>query len=152
MDVDGEPAVGFIPSTQQRLDRIATSRTSRESSLNALCPYVQANDLSSYLSLWDKDFLGWPSVSAEPVRKDHIIDWITSETSQGRTFHSNELQPTGIQISGDLAVVFYRITYKWLAKDGNGAVHTLRVTHTWVREGKSWRIVGGMSMPEPAKL
>ncbi|PYL33370.1 MAG: hypothetical protein DMF38_11695 [Verrucomicrobia bacterium] len=39
--------------------------------------YVETNDLAAYSSLWHKDFLGWPSVSSAPVRKDHITDWIT---------------------------------------------------------------------------
>ena len=34
--------------------------------------YVENNDLAAYSNLWHKDFLGWPSVSAAPVRKDHI--------------------------------------------------------------------------------
>jgi len=36
--------------------------------------YVENNDLTAYRSLWHQDFLGWPSVSATPVRKDHITD------------------------------------------------------------------------------
>lgn len=52
--------------------------------------YVQANDLSAYRNLWDKDFLGWPLVSPAPVHKDHITDWITSQTSQGLTFQADE--------------------------------------------------------------
>src|SRR5438094_7886605 len=44
--------------------------------------YVQENDLSAYSGLWDKDILGWPSVSAAPVRTDHITDSITSQTSK----------------------------------------------------------------------
>jgi len=36
--------------------------------------YVQANDLRSYVTLWRTDFLGWPSVSPEPLGKDHITD------------------------------------------------------------------------------
>src|SRR5437762_9999798 len=39
--------------------------------------FVEANDLAAYSKLWHKDFLGWPSVSSAPVRKDHITDWIT---------------------------------------------------------------------------
>jgi len=45
--------------------------------------YVEDNDLQNYLGLWHKDFLGWPSTSAAPVDKDHITDWITSQTSKG---------------------------------------------------------------------
>ena len=112
--------------------------------------HVQDNDLPAYLALWHKDFLGWPFVSAAPVRKDHITDWITSNTSKGLTFKSIELVPAGIQITGDDAVAYYRMTYKWLDKDGKGASVTIRVIHTWLKDGKDWRIIGGMSAGEPA--
>jgi ketosteroid isomerase-like protein len=112
--------------------------------------YVEANDLAGYLTLWHKDFLGWPSVSAAPVHKDHITDWITSQTSKGSTFRTVELKPAELHINGDIAVTYYWITYKWLDKDGQGATHTLRVTHTWSKVGNDWLIIGGMSMPEAA--
>lgn len=110
--------------------------------------YVQNNDLTAYLSLWNQDFLGWPSVSPAPLRKDHITDWITSQTSKGLSFQSMELKPAAIQISGNVALTYYWITYKLLDKDGNGTTHNLRVTHTWLNNGKNWQIIGGMSMPE----
>ncbi len=47
-------------------------------------------------------------------------------------------------------MLYYWLTYAWLDKDGKGAHHTLRVTHTWLKDGKDWRIIGGMSMPEAA--
>jgi len=55
--------------------------------------YVQGNDLPAYWGLWHKDFLGWPSVNAAPVHKDHITDRITAETSKGLTFKSVEFRP-----------------------------------------------------------
>jgi len=109
---------------------------------HAYWDYVQHNDLPAYLGLWHKDFLGWPSVSAAPVHKDHITDWITTQTGKGLTFKSVEFKPAAIQVNGDVAVTCYWITYKWLDKDGNGATRTLRVTHTLLRDG--------MSMPEGA--
>ncbi len=117
---------------------------------HAYWDYVQDNNLAAYLGLWHKDFLGWPSVNAAPVGKDHITDWITSQTAKGLAFKSIEFKPARIQITGDVAEACYWITYKWLDKDGNGAAHTLRITHTWLKDGKDWRILGGMSMPEPA--
>src|SRR3954464_2362459 len=48
--------------------------------------YVEANDLAAYSDLWHKDFVGWPSVSSTPVHKDHITDWITSQTQKGLAF------------------------------------------------------------------
>jgi ketosteroid isomerase-like protein len=112
--------------------------------------YVQENDLPAYLGLWHKDFLGWPSVSAAPVRKDHITDWITSQTSKGFAFKALEFKPAAIQMTGDIAVLYYWMTFSWPDKDGKGAPHTLRVTHTWLKDGKDWRIIGGMSMQEAA--
>jgi ketosteroid isomerase-like protein len=112
--------------------------------------YVQSNNLTAYLGLWHKDFIGWPWVSAAPVHKDHITDWITTQTSKGLTFKTVEFKPAAIHVSGDVAVTYYWITSKWLDKDGNGAAHTLRVTHTLIRDGKDWRIIGGMSMLEEA--
>lgn len=110
--------------------------------------YVQDNDLPAYLGLWHKDFLGWPSVSAAPVRKDHITDWITAQTNRGLAFKIVEFKPAAIQVSGDVAVTCYWITYEWLDKEGNGTAHTTRITHTLFRDGKDWHIIGGMSMPD----
>ncbi|PYK22685.1 MAG: hypothetical protein DME59_19465 [Verrucomicrobia bacterium] len=111
--------------------------------------YVQDNDLSAYSNLWHKDFLGWPSVNAAPVHKDHITDWITAQTSKGLVFKTGEFKPAAIHVTGDVAMVCYWITFKWLDKDGSGTAHTLRITHAWLRTGSDWRIIGGMSMPEP---
>lgn len=112
--------------------------------------YVESNDLKAYSDLWDKDFLGWPSVSPAPVHKDHITDWITSQTGKGLALKVVEFKPAAIQVTGDVATTCYWITYRWQDKDGNGEAHTLRITHTWVRRKNTWRIISGMSMPEPA--
>ncbi len=108
--------------------------------------YVQDNNLTGYF--WHQAFLGWPSVSAAPVHKDHITDWITTQTSNGLTLKNLDFKPAAIQVTGDVAVTCYWITYKWVNKDGNGETRTLRVTHTILRDGKDWHIIGGMSMPE----
>ena len=110
--------------------------------------YVESNDLAAYSNLWHKNFLGWPSVSATPVHKDHITDWITSETAKGSTFKTHEFKPAAIQITGDIAMAYYWITFSWLDKDGGSATYTIRITHAWLKEGDSWQIIGGMSMPE----
>ena len=110
--------------------------------------YVEKNDLAAYSNLWHAEFLGWPSVSSTPVRKDHITDWITSQTSKGLKFKAGELKPAAIKVTGDFAFACYWITFAWLDKERKGAPRTLRITHAWLRNGKDWRIAGGMSMPE----
>jgi ketosteroid isomerase-like protein len=112
--------------------------------------YVQKNDLAAYSTLWHERFLGWPSVSPVPVHKDHITNWITAQTSKGLKFISVDFKPAAIQVTGDLAVTCYWQMFRWVDKDGNGAPHGTRIMHTWLRSGKDWQIIGGMSMPEPA--
>lgn len=63
--------------------------------------YVESNNLNDYLSLWHDSFLGWPSVSPAPVRKGHITDWITSQTSKGLAFKLLKFEPAAIQVTGD---------------------------------------------------
>jgi ketosteroid isomerase-like protein len=110
---------------------------------------VEHNDLAAYSDLWHENFLGWPSVSSAPVRKNHITDWITSQTAKGLALKTVEFKPGAIQVTGDVAFACYWVTFRWVDKEDSGAPHTFRITHAWVRSGKDWHIIGGMSMPEP---
>jgi hypothetical protein len=110
---------------------------------------VKALDLASYRALWHPSFVGWPSVSSRPVRKDHITDWISANTSKGLHMESYTLEPADSQATENLVAVHYWITSRWADKDGHGEPHTLRITHTWIRVGTDWQIISGMSSPEP---
>ena len=76
------------------------------------------------------------------------MDWITANTSKDLKFELIEFKPAGIQVSGNVAVAYYWITARWLDKSGSGNADTIRITHTWVRTGSNWQILGGMSAPE----
>ena len=114
--------------------------------------YVKANDLEKYRALWNENFLGWPFVSSSPVRKNHITDWITANTSKGIKLESYSIEQLAIQITGDVAVDYYRINAAWANSEG-GKVRSdkFRITHTWIRTGGTWQIVGGMSAPVNAE-
>ena len=110
--------------------------------------YVKADDLEKYRALWHENFVGWPFVSPAPVRKDHITDWITSKTSKGITLQLYSIDQLAIQVTGAVAMDYYRIKATWA--DSTGAeVRTdgLRVTHAWTRTHGAWQIIGGMSSP-----
>jgi ketosteroid isomerase-like protein len=115
---------------------------------NAYWRYVQQNDLKSYIALWHQDFLGWPGVSATPVRRDSITNWIFAQTSQGHTLKSFEIKPASVQVSGDIGVTCYWVNYTWADKDGKGEPLRSRILHTWRKTGDTWQILSGMSMPE----
>lgn len=110
--------------------------------------YVKANDLGKYQALWHENFLGWPSVSSAPVRKDHITDWITANTARGIKLRSYSIEQLGIQVTGDVAVDYYRIKATWAnSQDADVRTDALRITHTWIRIHGTWQIIGGMSAP-----
>ena len=110
--------------------------------------YVTANDLEKYRALWHEDFVGWPSVSASPVRKDHVTDWITANTSKGVKLQSYSMEELAIRVTGDIAINHYRIKAVWAgSKPGDSQTQTLRITHTWIRTRDSFQILGGMSAP-----
>ena len=110
--------------------------------------YVKVNDLEKYRALWHEDFLGWPFVSSTPVRKDHITDWITSNTSKGIKLESYSIEQLAIQVTGDIAINHYRIKANWATSHkAEARTDALRITHTWIRTNETWQIIGGMSAP-----
>jgi ketosteroid isomerase-like protein len=110
--------------------------------------YVKANDLEKYRALWHENFLGWPFVDPAPVRKDHITDWITMNTSKGIKLQSYSVEQVAIQVTGDIAVTQYRIKMNWANDQApETRTDTMRITHTWVRTHGTWQIIGGMSAP-----
>src|SRR5438046_5706611 len=110
--------------------------------------YVKANDLEKYRALWHEDFVGWPFVSSAPVRKDHITDWITANTSKGVKLQSYSIEQLAIQVTGDIAINHYRIKADWATSEGvEVRKDTLRITHTWIRAHGTCQILGGMSAP-----
>src|SRR5881227_2078959 len=66
--------------------------------------YVKANDLEKYRALWHDDFVGWPSVSSDPVRKDQVTDWITANMSRGVKLQSFSIEQLAIQVIHDIAI------------------------------------------------
>ena len=75
--------------------------------------YVKANDLEKYRALWHENFVGWPSVNAAPVRKDHITDWLTNNTSRGLKLQSSAIEQLAVRVTGDVAIDHYRIKADW---------------------------------------
>src|SRR6059058_1975142 len=96
--------------------------------------YVKANDLEKYRGLWREDFVGWPTSSSTPLRKDHITDWITRNTSKGVKMQSYAIEQLAIQVTGDIAIDHYRVKIDW-AGPGPTELNTevIRITHTWLR-------------------
>lgn len=110
--------------------------------------YVKALDVPGYKSLWHKDFVGWPSTATAPMGKDHIGDWVEENRVGQEKLQCYNLEHAGFTQAGDVAVAYYYLTEHWLDKSGmteKGQPRTIKVTHTWLRMGDSWQIIGGMA-------
>lgn len=114
--------------------------------------YVKANDLEKYRALWHQDFVGWPTSSSTPLHKDHITDWITRNTSKGVRLQSYAIEQLAIKVTGDIAIDHYRVKIVWAgAGPTDSKTEVARITHTWIKTGHTWQIIGGMSAPVNAE-
>jgi hypothetical protein len=113
--------------------------------------YVKAVDLEGYRTLWHKDFVGWPSSSAQPARKDHITEWISALTGKGLHLQWYSIEPAASQATENIVITHYWVTAFWADKAGQGdPPETARVTHTWIKTAAGWQILGGMASSPPS--
>ena len=110
--------------------------------------YVKNNDIASYLTLWDENFVGWPSFSRTALEKVGISDWIAPLHENPSEEYDYKLTREAVRSFGNVVVVHYlfhesfrsKETGKLLRSDAPG-----RITHTWQRHGDTWQIITGMS-------
>jgi ketosteroid isomerase-like protein len=53
-----------------------------------------------------------------------------------------------MKITGDVAVVHYRLAAVLKDRKGKATPVRFRICHTWLRTGRHWKIIGGMSVAE----
>ena len=115
---------------------------------NAYWEYVKANDIEKYRALWHEDFVGWPLADSAPVRKYQVTEWITANMSKGIKLQSYSIEPLAIKVTRDVAIDHYRIKMSWANREEPDATtEALRITHTWLRTGNTFQIIGGMAAP-----
>jgi hypothetical protein len=114
--------------------------------------YLKANDVEKYRALWHEDFVGWPLTDSAPVRKDQVTDWMNDNISKGVTLQSYSIEQLAIQLSGGVAISHYRIKMNWANREeADATTEALRITHTWLRTGNTFQIIGGMAAPVNAE-
>jgi len=50
-----------------------------------------------------------------------------------------------VTIFGNIGIAFYLLTGSYENRDGDRTTISDRLTHTWMKDGGKWRIIGGMS-------
>jgi catechol 2,3-dioxygenase-like lactoylglutathione lyase family enzyme len=106
--------------------------------------YVKTNDLHSYRTLWDEQFIGYPSTNTI-AGKEHITDWITDMYKDKSRKFNYELTRKVENVFDNIVIVLYDVTQIW-TNDKNEILEktTYKITHTWKKTEKGWLIIGGM--------
>lgn len=105
--------------------------------------YVKEKDFKSYLTLWDDNFIGYPSNNTVG-NKDHITDWLTEMYQQPGVFNYTLTRKVE-NLFGDIVIVFYDVSHNF-TNDKNEVVKkgSFKIIHTWKKTDKGWLIIGGM--------
>jgi hypothetical protein len=107
--------------------------------------FVREGNVQSYVRLWHEKFIGWPCDQDHPMQKAWIGGWV-QEIRDKRIRVAAALTREGAQEFGDTVVVHYRFTKVDTYPDGRveGRDRERKITHTWMRVGSTWQIIGGM--------
>ncbi len=96
------------------------------------------------LPMWHDRFLGWPDLEPRPADKKAVTRRLERKYPEPASW-TFKIERAGIRVTGNVAVNFY--TVHFLKKDdaGKEQKESRRITHTWIRDGSRWTILGGMS-------
>lgn len=116
--------------------------------------YVKAGDVENYRTLWHERFIGWPCGQAHPMRKNSIGNWV-QDIRDKHIKVAADLTREGAEDFGNVVVVHYSIAQVDTYPDGHveGKDEHSKITHTWMKVGDTWLIIGGMcgSLADSAK-
>jgi ketosteroid isomerase-like protein len=99
-------------------------------------------DLEAYMACIDDDFLGWNRSNQHPHTKAHWrkhAAYSFERPTQTVVWH---LEPAGIKIHGDVAIVHYYFSTVVRAKDGTDTWRRGRWTDILQKKGQRWILIG----------
>jgi ketosteroid isomerase-like protein len=109
---------------------------------------LEEGDIEGLAGFWHPDFAGWPSHAAEPLGAAAGKASMRNLLGKIRLV-SLRIRPLATRAFGDVVLVHYLMESELAGADGARAAARYRITHTWVRDGEEWRILGGMSAELP---
>ena len=97
-----------------------------------------------FSALWDERFVGWPRRTSVPVDKDKMREDL--KRAPDRKVLDYKLEALSVrEYGGNVVITLYRATVH--STDNNGKdeqTRPYRLTHTWMKTGQAWQIIGGM--------
>lgn len=96
------------------------------------------------LAIVHTQFLGWPGASVpQPINKEESAHYMKQLIPKPTSCTIN-IERAGIRLLGAVALTQYTIHANCSDANGVTKIQSSRTTHTWVKEGGSWKLLGGM--------
>jgi ketosteroid isomerase-like protein len=99
---------------------------------------------ANILALLHEQFLGWPDPEEWPTTKKKVARFLQDKYPTPADWDF-VIDQAGIQIHGNVGITQYVLVLTGKDKEGTIKKKVTRITHTWVKEGSEWKILGGMS-------
>ncbi len=104
----------------------------------------RAADHDAILALLHEDFLGWPDSEDVLTAFAQVPGFLQERYGVPGTWDFR-IERKGIRIRGGVAITHYLLVVTPSDAGSGGQPQATRITHTWIREGPDWKILGGMS-------
>lgn len=101
-------------------------------------------DYEGVLDIVHSQFLGWPGASVpKPIDKEESAHFM-KQLIPKPTSCTIKIERAGIRLLGKVALTQYTIHANCSDTAGMTKKQSSRISHTWVKEGASWKLLGGM--------
>jgi hypothetical protein len=101
-------------------------------------------DYAGVLDLTHRQFLGWPGRVPQPLGREESARFM-KELVPKPTTCTFRIERAGIRVREGVALTQYTIHVNCNDAAGVTKTQSSRITHTWVKEGAGWKLLGGMS-------
>ena len=96
------------------------------------------------LALVHREFLGWPGALNQPIDYEASARFM-KQLMPKPTSCKIKIDRAGICVSGTTALTQYTLHVNCGDAPDAKKIQPSRITHTWVKEGNRWKLLGGMS-------
>lgn len=105
-------------------------------------------DMQPYKASIARDYAAWPpfrDTPAGPQNLDTLQQTLRTDNQELLT-----MDLVGFVMNGDTAVIYYR-THRTRLPNGAKADEHFEVTHSWVLQDGTWKVMGGMARATPQR-
>ncbi|MBU4200270.1 MAG: nuclear transport factor 2 family protein [Verrucomicrobia bacterium] len=89
-------------------------------------------------------FLGWPGAVPHPIDREESARFMKQLVPKHNSC-TFKIERAGIRLLGEVALTQYIIHVNFSETAGVKKTQSSRITHTWVKDGACWKLLGGMS-------